>query len=100
LTAVVVGTSLGGLMAMLFAMIDAADRGRGVERCRPGDRTFGPCPYQRAWGRAQLSYVDARRPRTEEEQGGSFPDYDVCGWPWPKRVMTVGQNGRIVYVTT
>jgi len=48
-------------------------------------------------GRSFPTWMHAAR-ALEEEQSTSFPDYDVHQWlAMAKRVMTVGQNGRIVY---
>lgn len=97
---VIIGTSLGGLMAMILAMIDAK-RIAGVVLNDIGP-VIEPAGLARirdyvGQGRSFPTWMHAAR-ALEEEQGGSFPDYDVHQWlAMAKRVMTVGQNGRIVY---
>jgi len=86
---VVVGTSLGGLMAMLLAMIDAKRLAGAVLN------DIGPVIEPSGLARIR-DYVG---------QGRSFPTWMHAAraleeeqWlAMAKRVMTVGQNGRIVY---
>jgi pimeloyl-ACP methyl ester carboxylesterase len=71
---VVVGTSLGGLMAMLFAMIDAKRiAGAVLNDIGPVIEPSGLARIRDTWGRAQLSYVDARRPRIGGRTGRFLP---------------------------
>lgn len=97
---VVVGTSLGGLMAMLLAMIDAKRiAGAVLNDIGPVIEPSGLARIRDyvGQGRSFPTWMHAAR-ALEEEQSGSFPDYDVHQWlAMAKRVMTVGQNGRIVY---
>lgn len=97
---VVVGTSLGGLMAMLLAMIDAKKiAGAVLNDIGPVIEPSGLARIRDyvGQGRSFPTWMHAAR-ALEEEQSGSFPDYDVHQWlAMAKRVMTVGQNGRIVY---
>ncbi|WCT76530.1 alpha/beta fold hydrolase [Novosphingobium humi] len=97
---VVVGTSLGGLMAMLLAMIDAKRlAGAVLNDIGPVIEPSGLARIRDyvGQGRSFPTWMHAAR-ALEEEQSASFPDYDVHQWlAMAKRVMTVGQNGRIVY---
>ncbi|NKJ00655.1 alpha/beta hydrolase [Novosphingobium sp. SG707] len=97
---VVVGTSLGGLMAMLLAMIDAKRlAGAVLNDIGPVIEPSGLARIRDyvGQGRSFPTWMHAAR-ALEEEQSTSFPDYDVHQWlAMAKRVMTVGQNGRIVY---
>lgn len=96
----VVGTSLGGLMAMLLAMIDAKRlAGAVLNDIGPVIEPSGLARIRDyvGQGRSFPTWMHAAR-ALEEEQSASFPDYDVHQWlAMAKRVMTVGQNGRIVY---
>ena len=97
---VVVGTSLGGLMAMLLAMIDAKRlAGAVLNDIGPVIEPSGLARIRDyvGQGRSFPTWMHAAR-ALEEEPSTSFPDYDVHQWlAMAKRVMTVGQNGRIVY---
>jgi len=97
---VVVGTSLGGLMAMILALIDAK-RLAGVVL-----NDVGPVIEAKGLARIRDYVGQARTYPTwmhgarglEEEHGASFPDYAMEDWlAMAKRVMVLGQNGRIVY---
>jgi pimeloyl-ACP methyl ester carboxylesterase len=97
---VVVGTSLGGLMAMIMAMADANriagvvlnDIGpvleaEGIERIRG---------YV-GQGRSFPTWMHAAR-ALEEAHSPAFPDFDISEWlTMAKRLMTLGGNGRIVF---
>ncbi len=97
---VAVGTSLGGLMTAILAaknpgLVAAAvlnDIGpvidpAGMERIRD---------YV-GQGRSFPTWMHAAR-ALEETQGVAFPNFAVADWlAMAKRVMTLGQNGRIVF---
>jgi pimeloyl-ACP methyl ester carboxylesterase len=97
---VVVGTSLGGLMAMILAMITPA-RLAGVVLNDVGP-VIDPAGLARirdyvGQGRSYPTWMHAARD-LEEDHGASFPDYSMEEWlAMAKRVMVLGQNGRIVY---
>lgn len=95
-----IGTSMGGLMTMLLAMINPArlaavvlnDIGpevdpAGIERIRD---------YV-GHGRSFPTWMHAAR-ALQEEHGGWFPDFPIETWlEMAKRTMVFGQNGRIVF---
>lgn len=97
---VAVGTSLGGLVTMLFA---ARDAGRlagavlndiGPEVSGAGLARIGGYVGQ---GRSFETWMHAAR-ALEESQGAMFPDFAVPDWlTLAKRAMTLGSNGRIVF---
>jgi pimeloyl-ACP methyl ester carboxylesterase len=97
---VAIGTSLGGLVAMLLAL-SARDRiagavfndvgpevdPRGIERLRG---LVGQ-------GRSFETWMHAAR-ALEEVHGEIYPDWVVSDWlTLAKRTMTLGSNGRIVF---
>lgn len=96
----VVGTSMGGLMAMLMA---AAKPGRisalvmndiGPEVDAAGLARISGYVGQ---GRSYPTWVHAARGLCEAH-GATFPDYDLDQWlDLAKRTMVVSQNGRIVF---
>ncbi|ANK13208.1 alpha/beta fold hydrolase [Erythrobacter neustonensis] len=96
----VVGTSMGGLMAMLMA---AAKPGRisalvmndiGPEVDAAGLARISGYVGQ---GRSYPTWVHAARGLCEAH-GAAFPDYDLDQWlDLAKRTMVVSQNGRIVF---
>lgn len=96
----VVGTSMGGLMAMLLA---AAKPGRisalvmndiGPEVDAAGLARISGYVGQ---GRSYPTWVHAARGLCEAH-GAAFPDYDLDQWlDLAKRTMVVSQNGRIVF---
>ncbi|PLK28082.1 alpha/beta hydrolase [Porphyrobacter sp. TH134] len=96
----VVGTSMGGLMAMLMA---AAMPGRmaavvmndiGPEVDPAGLARISGYVGQ---GRSYPTWVHAAR-GLAEAHGAAFPDYDLDQWlEMAKRTMIVTQNGRISY---
>jgi pimeloyl-ACP methyl ester carboxylesterase len=100
---IVVGTSLGGLMTMILAMIDPADRRRGAERHRAGDRAgrAGPHPRLCGAGRSFPTWMHAAR-ALEEEHGAVFPDYQRDDWlAMAKRVMVLNSRaGASSMITT
>lgn len=98
--AVLVGTSLGGLMAMLMALrmpdrIAAAvlnDIGPELER-EGLDRIIDYVGQ----GRSFPTWMHAAR-ALQDSQGDNFPAFELSDWlAMAKRVMTLGQNGRIVF---
>jgi pimeloyl-ACP methyl ester carboxylesterase len=97
---VVVGTSLGGLMAMILAMIAPA-RLAGVVLNDVGP-VIEPAGLARirdyvGQGRSYPTWMHAARD-LEEDHATAFPDYAAQDWlDMAKRVMVLGQNGRIVY---
>lgn len=97
---VVIGTSLGGLLAMLLAMgnsqrlagvvlndVGPEISSEGLERIRG---------YV-GQGRSFPTWMHAAR-ALEEGQGPVFPNYAIADWlGMAKRCMVVGGNGRIVF---
>ena len=95
-----IGTSMGGLMTMLLALINPVrlaavvlnDIGpevdpAGIERIRD---------YV-GHGRSFPTWMHAAR-ALKEEHGGWFPDFLIETWlEMAKRTMVFGQNGRIVF---
>ncbi|HSM52574.1 MAG TPA: alpha/beta hydrolase, partial [Erythrobacter sp.] len=95
-----IGTSMGGLMTMLLAMIKSArlaavvlnDIGpevdpAGIERIRD---------YV-GQGRSFPTWMHAAR-ALQEEHGGWVPEFAIETWlEMAKRTMVLGQNGRIVF---
>ncbi|WP_379921944.1 alpha/beta fold hydrolase [Erythrobacter sp. R86502] len=96
----VIGTSMGGLMAMIMA---AAQPGRmvalvmndiGPEVDAAGVSRISGYVGQ---GRSYPTWVHAAR-GLAEAHGVAFPDYDLDQWlDLAKRTMTVTQNGRISF---
>lgn len=97
---VAVGTSLGGLMTMIMAMIDPARIAGAVLN------DIGPVIEQDGLdrirdyvgqGRSFPTWMHAAR-GLEEGQGAFFPDYTITDWlAMAKRVMVLNSNGRIVF---
>ena len=97
---VVVGTSLGGLMALVMATT-MRERLAGVVL-----NDIGPVLEPAGFARIQGYVGQARNYPTwmhaarglEESQGIAFPDYSVSDWlAMAKRLMTLSSNGRIVF---
>jgi len=97
---VAIGTSLGGLMTAILAaknpdLIAAAalnDIGPVIDPAGM-DRIRGYVGQ----GRSFPTWMHAAR-ALEESQGCAFPKFEVADWlAMAKRVMTMGQNGRIVF---
>lgn len=98
--AVLIGTSLGGLMAMLMALrmpdriAAAVLNDIGPELEQEGLERIIDYVGQ---GRSFPTWMHAAR-ALQESQGDNFPAFDLSEWlAMAKRVMTLGQNGRIVF---
>lgn len=97
---VVLGTSLGGLLAMIMAM-GGPQRLAGVVLNDVGPE-IAPEGLERirgyvGQGRSFPTWMHAAR-ALEEGQGPVFPDYEIANWlTMAKRCMVVGSNGRIVF---
>ena len=97
---VAIGTSLGGLVTMLFAAVHA-DRLAGAvfndvgpEVSGVGLARIGGYVGQ---GRSFETWMHAAR-ALQESQGEMFPDFALPDWlTMAKRAMTLGSNGRIVF---
>ena len=97
---VAVGTSLGGLVTMLFAA-RGPDRLAGAVFNDVGPEVSGVGLARIAGyvgqGRSFETWMHAAR-ALEESQGAMFPDFAVSDWlTLAKRAMTLGSNGRIVF---
>ena len=97
---VAVGTSLGGLVTLLFAarhagrLAGAVLNDVGPEVAGAGIARIGGYVGQ---GRSFETWMHAAR-ALEESQGEMFPDFAVSDWlTLAKRAMTLGSNGRIVF---
>ena len=97
---VVVGTSLGGLMAMVLAMVDARRiAGALINDIGPVLETGGVGRIRDTIGQARSfpTWMHAAR-ELQDDHGAAFPDYTLTDWlALAKRVMVLGSNGRIVY---
>ncbi len=96
----VIGTSLGGLMTLVMAMmmpqriagavlndVGPVIEAAGLERIKG---------YV-GQGRSFPTWMHAAR-AVEETQGSAFPDYQTADWlEAAKRVLVLGSNGRIVF---
>jgi pimeloyl-ACP methyl ester carboxylesterase len=97
---VAIGTSLGGLVTMLFAarhperLSGAVFNDVGPEVSGAGIARIGGYVGQ---GRSFETWMHAAR-ALQESQGEMFPDFAVSDWlTLAKRAMTLGSNGRIVF---
>ena len=97
---IAVGTSLGGLVTMLFAarhadrLAGAVLNDIGPEVAGAGIARIGSYVGQ---GRSFETWMHAAR-GLQESQGAMFPDFAVADWlALAKRAMTLGSNGRIVF---
>jgi pimeloyl-ACP methyl ester carboxylesterase len=97
---VAVGTSLGGLVTMLYAAAHG-DRLAGAVLNDIGPE-ISAAGLQRirgyvGQGRSFETWMHAAR-ALQESQEAIYPDYEVGHWlAMAKRVMTLGSNGRIVF---
>ena len=97
---VAIGTSLGGLVTMLFAaghadrLMGAVFNDVGPEVSALGLARIGGYVGQ---GRSFETWMHAAR-ALQESQGEMFPDFSIADWlTLAKRAMTLGSNGRIVF---
>lgn len=97
---VAIGTSLGGLVTMLFSaqhpdrLAGAVLNDVGPEVSGAGIARIGAYVGQ---GRSFETWMHAAR-ALEESQGAMFPDFAISDWlTLAKRAMTLGSNGRIVF---
>lgn len=97
---VAIGTSLGGLVTMLFAathperLAGAVFNDVGPEVSAVGLARIGGYVGQ---GRSFETWMHAAR-ALQESQGEMFPDFAIADWlTLAKRAMTLGSNGRIVF---
>lgn len=94
------GTSLGGLLTMIFAMTEP-DRLAGVMLNDVGPE-IDPAGLERirgyvGQGRSFSTWMHAAR-SLEEAQGAVFPHYQIADWlAMAKRCMVLGSNGRVVF---
>lgn len=97
---VAVGTSLGGLMTMILAMVDAGRiAGVVLNDIGPVIEAEGLARIRDYVGQGSTfpTWMHAAR-GLEEDHGGAFPDYQLSDWlAMAKRVMVLNSNGRIVY---
>lgn len=97
---VVIGTSLGGLMAMLMAMIEPHRlAGAVLNDIGPVIEPEGLAAIVEyvGQGRNFPTWMHAAR-ALEETHGPAFPKFTIEDWlAMAKRVMTLGGNGRIVF---
>lgn len=95
---VAIGTSMGGLMAMMMAMRDAS-RFAGLVLNDIGPEV-NPLGLARiggyvGQGRSFSTWMHAAR-SLREVHGAAFPDYDIEMWlEMARRTLVLGQNGRI-----
>lgn len=97
---VAVGTSLGGLMTAILAMKHQGRLAGAV--LNDVGPVIEPAGLERirgyvGQGRSFPTWMHAAR-ALEESQGAAFPQYQLADWvDMAKRVMAVGQNGRVVF---
>ena len=96
----VIGTSLGGLMAMILALVEARRiAGAVINDVGPVIEAAGLERIRDYVGQARSfpTWMHAAR-ALEEEHGAAFPEFGPFDWlAMAKRVMVLGQNGRIVF---
>ena len=99
---VIIGTSLGGLMAMVMAMsAPMAERIAGAVLNDVGPYVE-PAGLERirgyvGQGRSFPTWMHAAR-AMEEAHGQAYPDFQISDWlDFAKRIMTVSSNGRILF---
>jgi pimeloyl-ACP methyl ester carboxylesterase len=97
---VAVGTSLGGLMTMILAMVEPKRSvGAVLNDIGPVIEPEGLERIRGYVGQARNfpTWMHAAR-ALEEDQGAAFPAYRIEDWlAMAKRVMVLGGNGRIVF---
>ena len=97
---VAVGTSLGGLMTMILAMVDAKRiAGAVLNDIGPVIDPVGLARIRDyvGQGRNFPTWMHAAR-ELQEDHAAAFPDFATADWlAMAKRVMTLGSNGRVVY---
>ncbi|HZU62694.1 MAG TPA: alpha/beta hydrolase [Novosphingobium sp.] len=97
---VAVGTSLGGLMTMILAMVEAGRiAGAVLNDIGPVIEPAGLARIRGyvGQGRNFPTWIHAAR-ALAEEQAHAYPDYTLDDWlAMAKRLMVVGGNGRIVF---
>jgi pimeloyl-ACP methyl ester carboxylesterase len=96
----VIGTSLGGLMAMIMAPM-MADRiaGAVLNDIGPVIDEAGLARIRGYVGQARsfATWMHAAR-GLEESQKVAYPDFEIADWlAYAKRLMVLGSNGRIVF---
>jgi pimeloyl-ACP methyl ester carboxylesterase len=97
---VIIGTSLGGLMALAMAML-TPQRIAGAVLNDVGPQ-IEPAGLERirdyvGQGRNFSTWMHAAR-ALQEIQAAAFPGYEIADWlVAAKRTMTLGSNGRIVF---
>jgi pimeloyl-ACP methyl ester carboxylesterase len=97
---VAVGTSLGGLMTMILAMVEPKRIAAAVlNDVGPVIEPEGLARIRDYVGQGSTfpTWMHAAR-ALEEGQGEAFPDYQLGDWlAMAKRLMVLNSNGRIVY---
>ena len=96
----IIGTSLGGLMTLVMAMM-MPDRiaAAVINDVGPVIEPEGLARIRDyvGQGRTFPTWMHAAR-AVQETQGAAFPDYQIADWlAAAKRAMTLGSNGRIVF---
>ena len=97
---IAVGTSLGGLMTMILAMVEPGRIAAAVlNDVGPVIEPEGLARIRGYVGQGATypTWMHAAR-ALEEGQGEAFPDYQLNDWlAMAKRIMVLNSNGRIVY---
>ena len=97
---VAIGTSLGGLLTMILAMVDSARIAAAVLNDIGPEVDAGGIARIRGYvgqGRSFPTWMHAAR-ALQESAGDVFPDWATADWlTMAKRCMTLGSNGRIVF---
>jgi pimeloyl-ACP methyl ester carboxylesterase len=97
---VAIGTSLGGLMTLLLAIVDSSRIAAAVlNDIGPAIEPAGLARIRDyvGQGRSFPTWMHAAR-ALEETHAAAFPDYATSDWlAMAKRVMVLGGNGRVVY---
>ena len=96
---VAIGTSLGGVLTMLLAAQGAPIAGALLNDIGPTVEEEGLARIRElvGQGRSFPTWVHAAR-SLQEASAGVYPDYRLADWlRLAKRLMAVGQNGRIAF---